>query len=288
VGFYRPASLVSVWTSAPLLHNNSLGLFNNDPSVDGRLIAFNDAIRKLLWPARRLESSSYNEATPERLKEDHGLIWRTTEVTYITLPGQYVPSFLVKIPAIQNIQKWYAGWAPEHPLVQRIFSIPWLPGAILFVIAYLCFVLVGRKRRSDPVVVLRRRWWARGLGYAAILIGLIISAFLYLLSGRLGDLRLGPVPKGTPVSLLANLNPDADPIELKKAVFGSLEVLADIESRHLPPEEARKLMRDKVAPALIKVSKCPDFVMDEGHYFKWFESMSDEDKNALIELLKTF
>jgi mono/diheme cytochrome c family protein len=288
VGFYRPASLVSVWTSAPLLHNNSLGLFNNDPSVDGRLIAFDDAIRKLLWPARRLESSSYNEATPERLKEDHGLIWRTTEVTYITLPGQYVPSFLVKIPAIQNVQKWYAGWAPEHPLAQRIFSIPWLPGAILFVIAYLCFVLVGRKRSTDPVVVLRRRWWARRLGYAAIFIGLIISAFLYLLSGRLGDVRLGPIPKGTPVSLLANTNPDADPIELKKAVLGSLEALADIESRHLPPDEARTLMRDKVAPALMKVSKCPDFVMDEGHYFKWFEAMSDEDKNALIELLKTF
>jgi hypothetical protein len=256
--------------------------------VDGRLIAFDDAIRKMLWPAKRLESSSYNEATPERLKEDHGLIWRTTQVTYITLPGQYVPSFLVKIPAIQNIEKWYAGWAPEHPLVQRIFSIPWLPGAILFVIAYLCFVLVGRKRSPDPAVVLRRRWWARGLGYAAIILGLLISAFLYLLSGRLGDVRLGPVPKGTPVSLLANANPDADPTDLKKAVLGSLEVLADIESRHLPPEEARKLMRDKVAPALMKVSKCPDFVMDEGHYFKWFESMSDEDKNALIELLKTF
>ena len=288
VGFYRPASLVSVWTSAPLLHNNSLGLFNNDPSVDGRLIAFDDAMRKLLWPAKRLESSSYNEATPERLKEDHGLIWRTTQVTYITLPGQYVPSFLVKIPFIQKVEKWYARWAPDHPIVQRIFAIPWLPGAILFVIAFICFVFVGRKRSDDPAVVLRRRWWARRLGYAAIIIGLIISSFLYLLSGRLGDVRLGPVPKGTPVSLLANANPDADPVALKKAVLGSLETLADIESRHLSKEEGGKLMREKVAPALMNLSKCPDFVMDEGHYFKWFEAMNDDDKNAVIELLKTF
>ena len=292
-GFYRPASLVSVWTSAPLLHNNSLGLFNNDPSVDGRLIAFDDAIRKLLWPAKRLEISPndktpYNEATTERLKQDHGLIWRTTQVTYITLPGQYVPSFLVKIPFIQKIEKWYARWAPEHPLAQRIFSIPWLPGAILFVIAFLCFVFAGRKRSSDPAIILRRKWWARFLGYAAIVIGLAISSFLYLLSGRLGDVRLGPVPKGTPVSLLANTNPDADPALLRKTIFATLETLADIESRHLSPEEAHQLMRDKVAPALVKVSKCPDFVMDEGHYFKWFDSMSDEDKNALIELLKTF
>jgi hypothetical protein len=288
VGFYRPASLISVWTSAPLLHNNSLGLFNNDPSVDGRLVAFDDAIRKLLWPAKRLESSSYNEATPERLKQDHGLIWRTTEVTYISLPGQYVPSFLVKIPFIQKVEKWYARWAPEHPLAQRIFSIPWLPGAILFVIAFICFVFAGRKRSTDPAVVLHRKWWARFLGYTAIVIGLVISSFLYLLSGRLGDVRLGPIPKGTPVSLLANTNPDADPADLRKTIFGTLEALADIESRHLEPKEARDVMRDKIVPPLIKVSKCPDFVMDEGHYFKWFDSMNDEDKNALIELLKTF
>ena len=36
------------------------------------------------------------------------------------------------------------------------------------------------------------------------------------------------------------------------------------------------------------VSKCPDFVMDKGHYFPWLASMTDEDKDALIELLKTF
>jgi hypothetical protein len=72
-GFYRVPTLVSIWATAPLLHNNSLGTFNNDPSIDGRLDAFDDAIRKLLWPDRRLESSSYNGATPERLKRDHGL-----------------------------------------------------------------------------------------------------------------------------------------------------------------------------------------------------------------------
>ena len=36
------------------------------------------------------------------------------------------------------------------------------------------------------------------------------------------------------------------------------------------------------------VSRCPDFVMDQGHYFEWFKQMTDEDKDALIELLKTF
>ena len=49
-GFYRVPTLVSIWATAPYLHNNSLGLFNNDPSVKGRLTAFDDGIRKLLWP----------------------------------------------------------------------------------------------------------------------------------------------------------------------------------------------------------------------------------------------
>ena len=75
-GYYRPASLVSVWATAPYLHNNSVGLFNNDPSVEGRLSAFDDGMRKLLVGGRtdteaaaerwRL-GSSLNGATPERL-----------------------------------------------------------------------------------------------------------------------------------------------------------------------------------------------------------------------------
>ena len=52
-GYYRTASLVSIWATAPLLHNNSVGTFTGDPSVKGRIAAFNDAIRKLLWPAQR-------------------------------------------------------------------------------------------------------------------------------------------------------------------------------------------------------------------------------------------
>jgi hypothetical protein len=53
-GYYRVPTLVSVWASAPLLHNNSLGIYTHDPSVEGRMSAFNDAIEKLLWPERRL------------------------------------------------------------------------------------------------------------------------------------------------------------------------------------------------------------------------------------------
>ncbi len=53
-GYYRVPTLSGVWATAPYFHNNSLGLFNADPTITGRLAAFNDAIEKLLWPEKRL------------------------------------------------------------------------------------------------------------------------------------------------------------------------------------------------------------------------------------------
>src|SRR5262249_55523735 len=39
-GYYRPASLAGLWATAPYLHNNSVGAFVKDPSVAGRMAAF--------------------------------------------------------------------------------------------------------------------------------------------------------------------------------------------------------------------------------------------------------
>ena len=51
--FYRTPTLVSIWASAPYFHNNSLGKYTNDPSVHGRLEAYDDAMEKMLWPEKR-------------------------------------------------------------------------------------------------------------------------------------------------------------------------------------------------------------------------------------------
>ena len=289
VGFYRPPSLISIWATAPFLHNNSLGLFNNDPSVDGRLAAFDDAIRKMLWPGKRLESSSYNEATPERLRRDHGLIWRTTQVTYLNLPGKYIPPILLKLKPLRQLANAYGNWQQRHFLARAIARVPWLPSGLLLVAGYLFLVHFGRGKGSrDPAAELHRKWLARLLGYLALGAALVIGGFLYFVHGSLGDLHIGPIPAGTPVSLLANMNPEADPKELKQAINTALETFATIGSKHLGEADTQKLLRERVAPALMKVSKCPDFVMDKGHYLPWFDAMTDEDKNALIELLKTF
>ena len=78
-GYYRVPSLVSVWSSAPLLHNNALGKFTGDPSVPGRMDAFNDAIEKLLWPEKRNGPDS---------------IWRTSQRCYLHVRREYVPWLL--------------------------------------------------------------------------------------------------------------------------------------------------------------------------------------------------
>jgi hypothetical protein len=60
-------------------------------------------------------------------------------------------------------------------------------------------------------------------------------------------------------------------------------------------EEAAKVFKDDkdLIDSLIKLSKCPDYVVNKGHYFgtdlfKEEQPLSDDDKWALIELLKTF
>ena len=75
-GYYRTPSLVSLWSSAPFFHNNMLGIFTGDPSVDGRLRAFDDAGEKLLWPEKRLGKAS---------------IWRTQNECGLHVRKEYLP-----------------------------------------------------------------------------------------------------------------------------------------------------------------------------------------------------
>jgi hypothetical protein len=65
-GYIRPASLVSMWATAPFLHNNSLGIVTHDPSTAGRMKAFDDAIAKLLSPqSKRPDTASISRTMRE-------------------------------------------------------------------------------------------------------------------------------------------------------------------------------------------------------------------------------
>jgi cytochrome c5 len=73
-GYYRVPTLSGIWATAPFLHNNAMGLFNGDPTIGGRLGAFDDAIEKMLWPEKRLGAKS---------------VWTTTEDSAIPLESGY-------------------------------------------------------------------------------------------------------------------------------------------------------------------------------------------------------
>lgn len=182
-GYYRTPSLVSLWSSAPFFHNNALGIFNGDPSVAGRLAAFQDAAEKLLWPEKRLGKAS---------------IWRLQNECYLHLRKEFVPK-------------------PLQELAD-----------------------------SD------------------------------------GYLKIGPLPKGTPVNLIGNLEPtvaQAIAIKTKLAI-----AFVKIKAQNLTGDAATAELMTAV-PELLAANKCPDFIEDEGHYFG--TELPDDDKRALIEFLKT-
>lgn len=191
-GYYRPPSLISLWSSAPYLHNNTVGEDFGDPSVAGRMRAFQDGIERMLL-----------------LKPRVNKIWRTTAKSYINIPGGYLPA-----------------------LVKAVIKL------------------------KDPTAI----------------------------DGN-GNLRIGPIPKGTPVNLLANLNLEGDRLKRDKAVLGIVLALEEIRIKNMNDEQATERLK-LVVPDLIAANKCPDFVEDKGHLFG--TKLPESDKRALIELLKTF
>jgi hypothetical protein len=62
-GYYRDVSLVAAWATAPFFHNNRLGTYTGDPSIAGRLAAYDDAMEQLLDPARRDRVGSTSSTT---------------------------------------------------------------------------------------------------------------------------------------------------------------------------------------------------------------------------------
>lgn len=188
-GYYRVPSLIGIWATAPFLHNNALGTYTGDPSVAGRMKAFDDAVEKLLWPDKRLGLAS---------------IARTTVDSYIEIPAAYLPDELQSL-------------------------------------------------------------------------------------SQDGFLRIGPIPVGTPIDLIANADLDlshrdkvADRIHF---ITKAQADLLNIKLNGLDSKAAQAVMNN-LAPDLLKISKCPDFVLDRGHTFG--ANLPDQDKHALIEYMKTF
>lgn len=99
-------------------------------------------------------------------------------------------------------------------------------------------------------------------------------------------LRIGPIPEGTPINLLANTDLELSVRNATQHVKLALDVnaaLRDIKERGLSGAAATERVKELV-PSLLAASKCPDFIADRGHLFG--TRLSDDDKHALIAFLK--
>ncbi len=211
-GYTRPASLISLWSTAPFLLNNSVGTFYGEPSVESRMASFKDSIQQMLWPERRKRDSVLGEKVP-------GYIQRTTTDSSLKVAWGYLPG------PFSRLMDVLSGWFP------KIFNQ--------------------------------------------------------------NGLEIGPIPKGTPVGLLASLPFVSEGTRLKeridyvdKLVQLGKQIKKDLKAvETAPPGRKHEVFANLVDP-LLKLSKCPDYVVNRGHYFG--TNLGDDDKRALIEFLKTF
>jgi hypothetical protein len=233
-GYTRVPSLISIWSTAPFLLNNTVGTFDPSPSVEARMKVFEGAIEQMLWPEKRQRDAVLGDKVI-------GTIDRTTERSNVTIPVGFVPE------ALQPLQGRLHRW------------LPWLV--------------------------------AEG-----------------------GDIVLGPIPKGVPVNVLANLKLRAESDDLGDKVahvknVGDLVVKLKADLLTAPAGASDDELRAKfenLREPMIRLSKCPDFIVNRGHYFGTAEfnkqdglskdetafgrepELSDADKRALIAFLKTF
>jgi hypothetical protein len=124
---------------------------------------------------------------------------------------------------------------------------------------------------------------------------------------------LGPIPKGTPVGLLANLrlraesdDPAVQAAHIREVGKVLLTLKADLLSSAGASDDELASRFANLARPMLALSKCPDFVVNRGHYFGTAQfndqeglskdeqsfgkepELSDDDKQALIAFLKTF
>lgn len=94
---------------------------------------------------------------------------------------------------------------------------------------------------------------------------------------------VGPIPRGTPVNLMMNMDPESE--HLPRALAATFAAFAKIKKQGLTGEAAWTVLSDVAGPDLLKASKCPDFVLDKGHGFG--ADLTPEEKESLIAFLLT-
>jgi hypothetical protein len=257
-GYLRPPSLIALWSTAPYFLNN--GLLN---LKDQR------AYEYWRWNDPSLEARMYlfrhsieQLLWPERRQHDSVV----ASYQHDGAADQPLPSLI------------------DRTTARSYFVLPLdqLPGLVISLVDHLRPHFIITKKDADREAAIGKRE---------------------------GVLRLGPIPINTPVALLSNIEIIPDNANLWErirhyiklgpsmlrlgAAFWSIpEPLADADG---PTDEQVNTAFQGALEPLLKFNKCPDFVVNRGHYFGtgYFpkseneKPMTDKEKEDLIAFLKT-
>ena len=89
-------------------------------------------------------------------------------------------------------------------------------------------------------------------------------------------IEIGPIPKGTPVDLLANFDPLPRAAAARRAASRTTKAASSPSSscatilrrcRRTPTDDQARKVFANVGEQLFALSKCPDYVVNRGHYF---------------------
>jgi hypothetical protein len=280
-GYYRPASLVSLWATAPYLHNNSVGPLTvdpsktvPDPSVEERVELFERGMRQMLLidprpNAIKVTSEECTLIPPDVARRVLASLAAKT-ISRKLAPGldRAVEKRLLSPAAAASLAH-----GANEALEKKFMSI--LEGGQLFANA----TFEAFAQQSDTVAAaladaLTKKFDADP-AVKSVLPKLLAEVKPELQQGAttvLSDLRSLVnldirLPKSFPINLLLNLRVDKVPY-----VVVLLSQARDD--------------REALVRGLLALSDCPDLIEDHGHPFG--TTLSVPEKQDLIEFLKTF
>ncbi|KMW58818.1 hypothetical protein AIOL_003798 [Candidatus Rhodobacter oscarellae] len=301
-GYLRPASLVSLWTSAPYMLNNSVGYekhyYGPDyyAAVDPAQAATDDyasdgdatetaATEGDEGAAQEPAAPSYDYASYED-RYSSGYAYPA----HVSCPSAYPDD--PYMPCVENrvvnfersIRKMLN---PETRYKDQLTQAP-VAGQIYRTSAPAC--LIVPPGFSPPIV----QGWK----------GLLHRIAPWAVTEE-GGIEVGPFPADFPINALLNtkLLPDNDEDvsllshgwQLAKAGPTLISAVKQLGGQCSPEEVAdpsvqalaQEVVTDTgLVDTLVGLSKCPDYVVNKGHHFG--SDLSDADKDALISYLKRF
>ncbi len=271
-GYTRPASLVSLWTSAPYLQSNSVGHIDYPYTARGYQTE----------QGYGGYGSGYGSGYSEAAYQPGGGYGYANRCPASSDRDPYLPCVDNRLRQFdQSIRKML--W-PELRRKDQHTTVP-VPGYIYRTTANSCLKVprgyLPPIVRNNPKVFHWLAPWA---------------------FKEDGSLAIGPFPKGFPINTVTNIEvlPDNDePMGMKhawrlaKAGPALLKTFKQLGGQCSDPElaapgaqaRAEEIMADNgFIDALIGLSKCPDYVVNRGHTFG--ATLADDDKEALIAFLK--